>query len=253
MEENLDILDWCIRAALWLIAAVSAFAWLKLPREAMKRSLLIVVAVYALMFIALFRSGNEHIEYWLPILMFRGDILVLLLGLFMLRQPWRKVLLSMGIYGLIVHLESVIYVVRAEGWDSPVWNIVLSPYMACAGWWLLYWIFLGRKGALRGGQCFVFAAATSHFCFTAEFLCRTAMRFLSLDVIGTLFVVPVLCQLFSLAAAMLVQRFVMQQAWPRILMMCAISLLPALVSCVMFFYYCWDQLAELADLVCFPG
>lgn len=86
----------------FVVAAVlAAMAWLRPGSAVLKRSLLITLSYVGLLLIFQYRVCDARVGECCRLLLLRGDIVLLLLGRYLLRKPWKELCFALGVYGLV--------------------------------------------------------------------------------------------------------------------------------------------------------
>lgn len=115
-----DLID----LAFSLLGVFAALLWMKPGRSAALRYAFIVLPFAGICYLAYLHPGEygNSVLRHLPILM---PLFVFLLGKYMLRLPWRRVVLSLGVYALVSGLETfadMLFRAEMEAWG---WRDVL--------------------------------------------------------------------------------------------------------------------------------
>lgn len=149
-----------ILVAVIVCALVIALVWLRPERALLVRGITAVVCFEALLAIMHFQTANPHVGYWSEQLIYRGDIALLLLGRYLLKQPWSCSILALGVYRLIACIQTVIFSI----WQFSEMQLMVSFVLYSSMLWggLLVWLF-SRKYGHGYFRCVLLAAAVAQF------------------------------------------------------------------------------------------
>lgn len=241
---NVDIYD-CVSYAIVLVAILLALAWLRPHPSDYKRSVLATVAYMGLLLVFLLRAPDVSVGHWCTVLLYRGDVLVVLLGRYLLKKTWRESLLALAIYGLVAWVIDILAAVEAYGEIGAGYQaqFAVSKYLSVLFDGLIVWLF-ARSASCSYGRCLLLAAAASQCTFFASCVV-TQVRlhvFTSVDlfmgdmsmvlVYGLMalrFFIPFACYALMLSG-------VFRLSWKRSLLCAFAIILPSLL-CTLFFLF----------------
>lgn len=153
--------------------------------------------------------------------------LLYLLGVYMLKCPWRKVVLSFGIYSLVCSAAGIV-IAAFDMPEVPLVRLTRNLIFEYAWIWLFIWL-CSRKSEMGGKLSSLLAVGaylTLHGLFFSNLKASVAMGDM---IVYVNIIITLLCFLFVL-------RYVLQQGWKRSLITSALYITPMVVSHLLLWY-----------------
>ena len=214
---------------LCLVGMFGSLLWLRPGKREAARYAVILLAAGALFYLAMSDALGwryavlRHVRYSAPVILY-------LLGVYMLKCPWRQVLLSFGVYSLLCSAVGMVIAF------IDMYPDVLSSLDICgkvildyAYTWLFIWLCARKSG--NGGKWTALLAAGAYY--TLERLVMENLRWgmvLGGDVLWLRVVVSLLCFFFVL-------RLVLQQTPKRSAITSALFILPSVLAILLLWMY----------------
>lgn len=205
----------------------AALLWLRPGKHEAARYAMILVPAGAL-YVLLMQDALAFQHQALVLVKHSVAVLLYLLGVYMLKCPWRRVILSFGIYSLVCSIaglfiaafdvQDVSFVLRLAG------NVIFDY----AWIWLFIWL-CSRKSEMGGKLSSLLAVGaylTLHGLFFSNLKASVAMGDM---IVYVNIIITLLCFLFVL-------RYVLQQGWKRSLITIALYITPMVVSHLLLWY-----------------
>lgn len=205
----------------------AALLWLRPGKHEAARYAMILVPAGAL-YVLLMQDALAFQHQALVLVKHSVAVLLYLLGVYMLKCPWRCVILSFGIYSLVCSIaglfiaafdvQDVSFVLRLAG------NVIFDY----AWIWLFIWL-CSRKSEMGGKLSSLLAVGaylTLHGLFFSNLKASVAMGDM---IVYVNIIITLLCFLFVL-------RYVLQQGWKRSLITSALYITPMVVSHLLLWY-----------------
>ena len=205
----------------------AALLWLRPGKNEAARYAMILVPAGAL-YVLLMQDALAFQHQALVLVKHSVAVLLYLLGVYMLKCPWRRVILSFGIYSLVCSIaglfiaafdvQDVSFVLRLAG------NVIFDY----AWIWLFIWL-CSRKSEMGGKLSSLLAVGaylTLHGLFFSNLKASVAMGDM---IVYVNIIITLLCFLFVL-------RYVLQQGWKRSLITSALYITPMVVSRLLLWY-----------------
>lgn len=205
----------------------AALLWLRPGKHEAARYAMILVPAGAL-YVLLMQDALAFQHQALVLVKHSVAVLLYLLGVYMLKCPWRRVILSFGIYSLVCSIaglfiaafdvQDVSFVLRLAG------NVIFDY----AWIWLFIWL-CSRKSEMGGKLSSLLAVGaylTLHGLFFSNLKASVAMGDM---IVYVNIIITLLCFLFVL-------RYVLQQGWKRSLITSALYITPMVVSRLLLWY-----------------
>ena len=205
----------------------AALLWLRPGKYEAARYAMILVPAGAL-YVLLMQDALAFQHQALVLVKHSVAVLLYLLGVYMLKCPWRRVILSFGIYSLVCSIaglfiaafdvQDVSFVLRLAG------NVIFDY----AWIWLFIWL-CSRKSEMGGKLSSLLAVGaylTLHGLFFSNLKASVAMGDM---IVYVNIIITLLCFLFVL-------RYVLQQGWKRSLITSALYITPMVVSHLLLWY-----------------
>lgn len=210
-----------------LVGMFAALLWLRPGKHEVARYAMILVPAGAL-YVLLMQDALAFQHQALVLVKHSVAVLLYLLGVYMLKCPWRRVILSFGIYSLVCSIaglfiaafdvQDVSFVLRLAG------NVIFDY----AWIWLFIWL-CSRKSEMGGKLSSLLAVGaylTLHGLFFSNLKAAVAMGDM---IVYVNIIITLLCFLFVL-------RYVLQQGWKRSLITSALYITPMVVSHLLLWY-----------------
>ena len=210
-----------------LVGMFAALLWLRPGKHEAARYAMILVPAGAL-YVLLMQDALAFQHQALVLVKHSVAVLLYLLGVYMLKCPWRRVILSFGIYSLVCSIaglfiaafdvQDVSFVLRLAG------NVIFDY----AWIWLFIWL-CSRKSEMGGKLSSLLAVGaylTLHGLFFSNLKASVAMGDM---IVYVNIIITLLCFLFVL-------RYVLQQGWKRSLITSALYITPMVVSRLLLWY-----------------
>ncbi len=210
-----------------LVGMFAALLWLRPGKHEAARYAMILVPAGAL-YVLLMQDALAFQHQALVLVKHSVAVLLYLLGVYMLKCPWRRVILSFGIYSLVCSIaglfiaafdvQDVSFVLRLAG------NVIFDY----AWIWLFIWL-CSRKSEMGGKLSSLLAVGaylTLHGLFFSNLKASVAMGDM---IVYVNIIITLLCFLFVL-------RYVLQQGWKRSLITSALYITPMVVSHLLLWY-----------------
>lgn len=205
-----------------LAGIFAALLWLNPGKSAAIRYAMILVPA-GVLYTILTRESQGWQYMVLTHVNYSALAILFLLGVYMLKCPWRRVVLSFGIYSLVcTGLGIGIQFLDLAQYQESALGIVANESFEYAYAWLFVWM-CSRKSEQGGAWSTLLAAGA--------LLASIGVVYFNLRGAGVpygyLFCVrPVICLLCML----FILRFVLQQAWKRVIITSALYALPLFLS-----------------------
>lgn len=204
-----------------LIGAFAALLWLKPGLRAAVRYATILTAFCGLWLLGWMKATESGVEF--PSLISVVPVLLYLLGIYMLKCPWRRVFLSLGIYALCSWLDGIIYLfLEHEGADFSVIGSsfvrYIAGYLVVLEVWFVIRIF-SRHQQNDTGRCGKILAAAAYI--LVNDWAYTGIMYLMMngalpDALGpSLLLHTVLTIMVRLLSFIWVLRYVLRLTWMR--------------------------------------
>lgn len=235
----------CCSYAVVLVALLVALASLRPHAGVFKRCVIVSLAFFGLLLIFLHRSYDAWVCHCCSSLLYRGDVLVLLMGRYLLKKSWREVFLALGVYTLVAWLMSFLDAWRAcEQYEVGMQVMAaFSGYLSALFNGLIVWLFARAYGHSYG-RCLLLSAAALQCGWLAKYIWGVIyMGFRLCDIFdGNPLVVLVIAHgvldyLIPFAIYMLMQFVIFRLSWKRSALCTFTLLLPGLLCALFFFWY----------------
>ena len=154
--------------------------------------------------------------------------LLYLLGVFMLKCPWRRVLLSFGIYSLVCSAAGLVI----AAFDVPELLLSLTRYHIFEYAWVWVFIWLCSRKSEMGGKWTSLLASGA--CLTLCGLVFSNLR--AAGALGDVDLIVYVNIIISLLALLFVLRYVLQQGWKRSLVTSFLYITPMVLSHILLWY-----------------
>ena len=210
-----------------LVGIFAALLWLRPGKHEAARYAMILVPAGAL-YVLLMQDALAFQHQALVLVKHSVAVLLYLLGVYMLKCPWRRVILSFGIYSLVCSIAGL-FIAAFDVQDvSFVLRLARKVIFDYAWIWLFIWL-CSRKSEMGGNLSSLLAVGaylTLHDLFFSNLTAAVAM----VDMIAYVnIIITLLCFLFVL-------RYVLQQGWKRSLITSALYITPMVVSHLLLWY-----------------
>ena len=228
-----------------LFGAFVALLWLKPGRRAAARYATILLAFGGLSYVLFFVQGHVERAVWpyLPHVVMPG---LLLLGRYMLRCSWQRVILALGFYALVRWLSLFCHLCGSSmlpslGWFDVV--LLLHMYVTVLWLWLFIWFCTRRAEGLRHCERLFAAASAAGICECMAFFLLPSHGGL-LTTLGSMTLI-----LLSFAAVL---HYVLKQAWRRTLCTTFAAFVLPFSGSVAGYVYMMQQQAEYEQSLYLP-
>ena len=205
----------------------AALLWLRPGKHEAARYAMILVPAGAL-YVLLMQDALAFQHLALVLVKHSVAVLLYLLGVYMLKCPWRRVILSFGIYSLVCSIAGL-FIAAFDVQDvSFVLRLAGNVFFDYAWIWLFIWL-CSRKSEMGGklnSLLAVGAYLTLHGLFFSNLRAVVAMGDM---IVYDNIIIKLLCFLFVL-------RYVLQQGWKRSLITSALYITPMVVSHLLLWY-----------------
>lgn len=210
-----------------LVGIFAALLWLRPGKHEAARYAMILVPAGAL-YVLLMQDALAFQHLALVLVKHSAAVLLYLLGVYMLKCPWRRVILSFGIYSLVCSIAGL-FIAAFDVQDvSFVLRLARNVIFDYAWIWLFIW-FCSRKSEMGGELSSLLAVGaylTLHGLFFSNLRAVVAMGDM---IVYDNIIIKLLCFLFVL-------RYVLQQGWKRSLITSALYITPMVVSHLLLWY-----------------
>ncbi len=199
-----------------LLGAFATLLWLRPGKRAAARYALIVFSFAALCYL-LSDKAQPSVPHLLLYIVQAMPVLVFLLGVFMLRCAWRRVVLSLGIYVPIAALASLANPVYPEQQDELRAVDLLfsfSTYLEVLWIWFFIWLCTRKDATIRPSVRVLAAAAYTGIALLVLRIANYAEPYVALAAgpkVATI-IIPAAVYLLCLGGML---RYVLQQPWKR--------------------------------------
>ena len=219
-----------------LVGIFAALLWLRPGKHEAARYAMILVPAGAL-YVLLMQDALAFQHLALVLVKHSVAVLLYLLGVYMLKCPWRRVILSFGIYSLVCSIAGLIIAAFDVQDVSFVLRLARNVIFDYAWIWLFIWL-CSRKSEMGGKLSSLLAVGaylTLHGLFFSNLKATVAMGDMIVYVtMGDMsvyvnIIIKLLCFLFVL-------RYVLQQGWKRSLITSALYITPMVVSHLLLWY-----------------
>lgn len=211
-----------------LVGIFAALLWLRPGKHEAARYAMILVPAGAL-YVLLMQDALAFQHLALVLVKHSVAVLLYLLGVYMLKCPWRRVILSFGIYSLVCSIAGL-FIAAFDVQDvSFVLRLARNVIFDYAWIWLFIWL-CSRKSEMGGKLSSLLAVGaylTLHGLFFSNLRAVVAMGDM---IVYDNIIIKLLCLLFVL-------RYVLQQGWKRSLITSALYITPMVVSHLLLWYY----------------
>lgn len=156
--------------------------------------------------------------------------LLYLLGVYMLKCPWRQVVLSFGIYSLVCSAAGIVM----AAFDMPEVPLLvrLTRNLIFEYAWIWLFIWLCTRKSEMGGKWISLLAAGSYL--TLHGLVFSNIR--AAGALGDVDLIVYVNIIISLLALLFVLRYVLQQGWKRSLVTSFLYITPVVFSHILLWY-----------------
>lgn len=210
-----------------LVGIFAALLWLRPGKHEAARYAMILVPAGAL-YVLLMQDALAFQHLALVLVKHSVAVLLYLLGVYMLKCPWRRVILSFGIYSLVCSIAGL-FIAAFDVQDvSFVLRLARNVIFDYAWIWLFIWL-CSRKSEMGGELSSLLAVGaylTLHGLFFSNLRAVVAMGDM---IVYDNIIIKLLCLLFVL-------RYVLQQGWKRSLITSALYITPMVVSHLLLWY-----------------
>ena len=210
-----------------LVGIFAALLWLRPGKHEAARYAMILVPAGAL-YVLLMQDALAFQHLALVLVKHSVAVLLYLLGVYMLKCPWRRVILSFGIYSLVCSIAGL-FIAAFDVQDvSFVLRLARNVIFDYAWIWLFIWL-CSRKSEMGGELSSLLAVGaylTLHGLFFSNLRAVVAMGDM---IVYDNIIIKLLCFLFVL-------RYVLQQGWKRSLITSALYITPMVVSHLLLWY-----------------
>ena len=210
-----------------LVGIFAALLWLRPGKHEAARYAMILVPAGAL-YVLLMQDALAFQHLVLVLVKHSVAVLLYLLGVYMLKCPWRRVILSFGIYSLVCSIAGL-FIAAFDVQDvSFVLRLARNVIFDYAWIWLFIWL-CSRKSEMGGKLSSLLAVGvylTLHGLFFSNLKAVVAMGDM---IVYVNIIIKLLCFLFVL-------RYVLQQGWKRSLITSALYITPMVVSHLLLWY-----------------
>lgn len=226
------------------VASLAAMGYLRPVSEDYKRCILIIMAFFGLLLIFQHRAYDVRVSHICSQLLFRGDVLVLLLGRYLLKKSWKELFLALGIYGLVAGLAAFLPILENGGEEGISRQVFFSldKYATFLFNGFIVWLFARFMGH-RYWHSVLLAAAVSQCEWLASYCLTQVHRLISnlwgpFDgnaAVAVIYVVQTFQLLIPMAIYIMMLRFVFLLSWKRCVMCSLVILLPSLMLSILMY------------------
>lgn len=199
-----------------LLGAFAALLWLRPGKREAARYALIVLTFGALCYL-LSDKAQPPIPRLPVYITMAMPVLVFLLGMYMLRCPWRRVVLSLGIYVLVSALSNLTNLIYSAQYDrlSRV-DILLgfNTYLEVLWIWLFVRLGTRKSAGIRATDCLLAAAAYACIARLMLQLCNYLVPYLALAMEPRAAMLGIAGAVYLLCLGGML-RYVLRQPWKR--------------------------------------
>ena len=199
-----------------LLGAFATLLWLRPGKRAAARYALIVLTFGALCYL-LGDKAQPPIPRLPVYITMAMPVLVFLLGMYMLRCPWRRVVLSLGIYVPIAALASLanpVYPGQQDELRAVDLLFSFSTYLEVLWIWLFVRLGTRKSAGIRATDCLLAAAAYACIARLMLQLCNYLVPYLALAMEPRAAVLGIAGAVYLLCLGGML-RYVLRQPWKR--------------------------------------
>ena len=208
-----------------LAGIFAALLWLNPGKSAAIRYAMILVPAGALYVLLMQEAMGWQYQMLLHV-KYSAVVLLFLLGVFMLKCPWRRVVLSFGIYSLVCSVAGLMI----AAFDVPELLLSLTRYLIFEYAWVWVFIWLCSRKSEMGGKWISLLASGSYLTLCG--LIFTNLR--GCVALGDVLVCANI--IISLLGLLFVLRYVMLQVWKRSLITSFLYITPMVLSHILLWY-----------------
>lgn len=236
---NIDFYTYC-SCSVVLVALLVALASLRPQAGVFKRCVIVALAFFGLLLIFLHRSYDARVYHFCTAMLYRGDVLLLLMGRYFLKKSWREVFLALGVYALVVWSMNFLDALRAYVEYEVGMQVMVSfgMYLSALFNGLIVWLF-ARACGHSYGRSVLFSAAAIQFGLLVKYIWTLIVMGIGLyDILGVVLIVVqgVIGFLIPFAVYMLMLPVIFRLSWKRSALCTFILLLPDLLCSLYFFW-----------------
>ncbi|MBR2126207.1 MAG: hypothetical protein IJ943_05695 [Akkermansia sp.] len=199
-----------------LLGAFAALLWLRPGKREAARYALIVLCFGALCYL-LSDKAQPPIPRLPVYITMAMPVLVFLLGMYMLRCPWRRVVLSLGIYVLVsalANLTNLLYAGQPDRFCHVDILLSFSTYLEVLWIWLFIRLGTRKAASIRATDCLLAAAAYVCIARLVLLLCNYLVPYLALAVEPRAAMLGITGAVYLLCLGGML-RYVLRQPWKR--------------------------------------
>ena len=212
-----------------LVGIFAALLWLRPGKREAARYAMILVPAGALYVLLMQEAMGWQYQMLLHV-KYSVVGLLYLLGVYMLKCPWRRVLLSFGIYSLVCSAAGIVI----AAFDMPEVPLLvrLTRNLIFEYAWIWLFIWLCTRKSEMGGKWISLLAAGSYL--TLHGLVFSNIR--AAGALGDVDLIVCVNIIISLLALLFVLRYVLQQGWRRSLVTSFLYTTPMALAQILLWY-----------------
>lgn len=199
-----------------LLGAFAALLWLRPGKREAARYALIVLCFGALCYL-LSDKAQPPIPRLPVYITMAMPVAVFLLGVCMLRCPWRRVVLSLGIYVLVsalANLTNLLYAGQPDRFCHVDILLSFSTYLEVLWIWLFVRLGTRKSAGIRATDCLLAAAAYACIARLVLQLCNYLVPYLALAMEPRAAMLGIAGAVYLLCLGGML-RYVLRQPWKR--------------------------------------
>lgn len=214
----------------YLVGGFAALLWLRPGRREAIRYAMILLSAGVLYALLMQEAAGWQYQVLLHV-KHSVSLILFLLGVYMLKCPWRQVVLSLGVFSLVASgIGIALACIDLGGYDYSVAGIIETVCLDYAYVWLFIWLCARKSG--NGGKWTALLAAGAFYSVggMATGNLRAALA------LGNY--VPWLHVVVNALSLFFVLYWVLQQTRRRSIVTTVLYILPAVCSTILLWVYC---------------